>query len=170
MTSQSALFEVVVGFAHAATGSFTIDGVLRDLAAAAGRVLPVAGAGVAYLDDGRMRFVSASSDPVTEVEKAQERLAQGPCHEVARDGESVVVADIAAEAGRWPDFSPYALDRGLLSVASIPLRARNVVWGALDLYSAAAGPWDEADLRAAGTLADVAVSYVVMASDRDAAV
>ncbi|NHC14696.1 sensor domain-containing diguanylate cyclase [Motilibacter deserti] len=169
MADKRELFDVVVEFARRATGAFTVEGVLRDLAAAACRVLPVTGAGVMYVDGRRLRFVDASSDSTCEAETAQDVLGQGPCHDAVDAGEAVLEPDLAVGAWRWPEFADRAVAVGMRSVASVPLLARGRAWGALDLYRSAPSPWSEEDLEAARTLADVAVSYVVMAHDRDEA-
>ncbi len=44
-----------------------------------------------------------------------------------------------------------------------------MVWGTLDLYRREPGSWSGEELAAAAMLADLAVSYLVMASDRDTA-
>jgi diguanylate cyclase (GGDEF)-like protein len=163
------LLEVFLTFARNATGPFDIDDILRDLVAGAGRVLPVGGAGVAYCVDDRMRFVHATTAEAAEVEKVQDGLQKGPCKDVQATGEAVVEPDLAAGSDRWPGFTEQALARGFRAVASVPLRARDRVWGALDLYRAEPGGFGTAELAAARTLADVAVGYVVMAHDRDTA-
>jgi diguanylate cyclase (GGDEF)-like protein len=163
------LLEVFLNFARSATDPFDIDDILRDLALAAGRVLEITGAGVAYVVEGRMRFVHASTQRTTEVERVQEALQDGPCRDVQETGRSVVEPDLAANPDRWPGFVEHALEHGFRAVASVPLRARDRVWGALDLYRSETGGFDEREMAAARTLADVAVGYVVMAHDRDTA-
>lgn len=169
MVDDGRLLEVLVRFAQGATGPFDIDDILRDLVVATSRVLSVAGAGAAYSVEGRMRFVHATTARATEVERLQDALQQGPCREVQATGRTVVEPDLAMNADRWPGFAEHALASGFRAAAAVPLLARDRVWGALDLYHAQPGAFDADELSAARTLADVAVGYVVMAHDRDAA-
>ena len=169
MADQSALFDVVLEFARRAPGAFTVDGVMRGLVDATGRIVPVEGAGVMCLDGGRLRFAHASSSGASTAEAAQDLLEQGPCHDAVRLGETVLEPDLSAGAWRWPDFAERALRAGMGSVAAVPLLARGRAWGTLDLYRSEPAPWAREDLRAAQTLADVAASYLVMATDRDVA-
>jgi diguanylate cyclase (GGDEF)-like protein len=169
MADRDQLVHVLVEFARRATGTPRTDALLRDLAAAAARVLDVDGAGVACRDGERLTLVHATDDVVGEVELAQDALQQGPCQEAAALQGVVVEEDLASSPRRWPDLSAHALRLGLHAVASVPLLAREQVWGALDLYRRAPGPFDPTDLAAAQALADIACSYVVMAFDHELA-
>ncbi|GAB7190983.1 hypothetical protein NUM3379_16900 [Kineococcus sp. NUM-3379] len=169
MADQGQLVQTFVDFAERATGTFDIENILRDLALAAGRVLPVDGAGVAYRVGERMALVHASPALVDDAERVQDGLQTGPCKDAAATGEVVVAEDLALDGHRWPGFAEHAVALGLNAVVAVPLLARGQVWGALDLYRAAPGPFEPADLAAARSLANVACSYVVMAHDRDVA-
>ena len=170
MADRDALMQVLVTFAHRATGTFDVHGILGDLASAAGRVLEVQGAGVAFRSGPRVRFVHASNPVAEQAGRVQEALQQGPCVDVRAGSGPILVEDLAACAGRWPVFVERALALGLHATATIPLQARGQVWGSLDVYRAEPGPFVPADLETAQVLADVACSYLVMAHDRDEAV
>ena len=169
MVDQGALVAVFVDFARTATDGFEVEDMLRHLAEAAGRVLTVDGAGVMVLREGRSRFVHASNQRVDTLERLQDVLQQGPCGEAMATRQPVIVEDLA-QTILWPQFSRRALRLGLRSVLSVPLIARGQVWGSLDLVRSAPGSYSPDDLAAAGTLADVATSYVVIGADRDAAI
>lgn len=62
-----------------------------------------------------------------------------------------------------------ASESGLSAVVAIPLRTRGRTWGVLDIYRRHQGPWDEGTLSMAQFLADVALSYIAMAHDRNVA-
>ncbi len=49
------------------------------------------------------------------------------------------------------------------AVVAVPLHARGRAWGVLDVYSSPRA-WDEHEISVARLLANVAVSYLVMAS------
>jgi diguanylate cyclase (GGDEF)-like protein len=168
MPDRDGLLDAVTALAARATGEFDVNDMLRELAASAARILPVAGAGVAYHRDSRMEFVYASTPVLVDIEQTQSDLQQGPCTVAYRDRTTVVEPDLAASRERWPQYVDRALALGLRSSASIPLIARNRVWGALDVYRSTVGPYTAEVLAAADVLASVAVSYVVMAHDRHA--
>jgi GGDEF domain-containing protein len=163
------LVQVVAAFARRATGEFSVDGLLHDLATAAADVLDVDGAGVTHLDGDRMAVAHVLPPSLEPVERAQEEDQDGPCHEAARTGSPVVEEDLAATAARWPRFAERALAAGVHAVAGLPLLGRGRAWGAMDLYRRAPGPFTPAQLDAARVLADVACGYVVMAHDRQVA-
>jgi diguanylate cyclase (GGDEF)-like protein len=80
-------------------------------------------------------------------------------------GEAVLVGDLHAEE-RFPKFAPLALDAGLVSVFTFPLRQGQHQLGALDLYRDEAGPLNADAMEAAQTLADVAAAYLLNAQAR----
>lgn len=71
------------------------------------------------------------------------------------------VPDLAAEAQRWPGFAALAAMAGVASVHAVPMRLRNDVLGALNLFGATPGTLNEADLRLAQALSDVATIALI---------
>ncbi len=160
------LVQVVAGFARRATGDFTLEGLLEDLAVAAVEVLAIDGAGVTYRVGKQMRVVHTLPDFVASVEQVQEDDQEGPCHDAARTGEAVTEGELGEHTERWPPLRRTGLGGGVNAVASLPLLARGRSGGAIDLYRRPAGPFGAEQLAAAQMLADVACGYVVMAHDR----
>ncbi len=64
--------------------------------------------------------------------------------------------DLVAEAERWPRFTAAARDTGFTAVQALPMRLREQVIGALNLFRVDAGEFDAADVRIGQALADVA--------------
>jgi ANTAR domain-containing protein/GAF domain-containing protein len=81
---------------------------------------------------------------------------QGPCLECFRTGRAVTATDLAGPALRWPRFAEAAARAGFRSVEALPMRLRDQVIGALNLFGAGPGRFDPADLRIGQALADVA--------------
>ena len=81
---------------------------------------------------------------------------QGPCLDCFRVGRPVAAADLAAEARRWPRFAAAAQQAGFAAVQALPMRLRDQVIGALNLFRAVPGAFDPADIRIGQALADVA--------------
>ncbi|MEP7115926.1 MAG: GAF and ANTAR domain-containing protein, partial [Ilumatobacteraceae bacterium] len=57
---------------------------------------------------------------------------------------------------RWPRFTPYAVGAGFEGVYALPLRLRDSIIGALNLFRIQAGTMPAADVKLAQALADVA--------------
>ncbi|MEW1959597.1 EAL domain-containing protein [Kineococcus sp. NPDC059986] len=158
---------------RASTGDFAADTMLRELCESAGACLQVDSVGVMGLGgengaSSRGRFVHATTG-TEEPERLQEALQQGPCRDAMDSGLPVVISDLREQRGRWSEYTGSALRAEMLAVVALPLRSRGKSWGSLDLYRRQAGPWDGATLDLAALLADVSVSYLVMAHDRDEA-
>jgi GAF domain-containing protein len=84
------------------------------------------------------------------------QLKQGPCFD-AYDRRAYVESGSPEDAlTRWPAFTPHAVENGFLSVFAVPLRLRDQVIGALNLFSSARGALGAADVRVAQAMADIA--------------
>jgi transcriptional regulator with GAF, ATPase, and Fis domain len=120
-------------------------------------LLDVAAAGLLLADPrGELRVVAASSEAARLLELFQIQNDEGPCLECFRSGQPVQVADLAAVAHRWPQFASAAGRAGFAAVQALPMRLREQVVGALNLFRTAAGAFDPADIRVGQALADVA--------------
>ena len=163
------LVRAVGDLARAATGDFAVEAMLQRLCQAATLAIEVDGVGVMASDGVKARLVHAQgSGRLQALEALQEVLRQGPCQDCVATGQDVVVRDLSTD-DRWPQFAAAALEAQMRSVAAVPLASRGRIWGTLDLYRQTPGGWTDEELDAARLLADVAVSYLVMAVDRDSA-
>lgn len=114
-----------------------------------------AAAGLLLADpDGTLRVFASSTDQLRVVELFEIQAQEGPCLECYRTGQPVVNEDLAHVNGRWPRFGPVALESGYRSVHALPLRLRDQVLGALNLFRSFPGPLDELDILAAQAIAD----------------
>ncbi|HVE62392.1 MAG TPA: GAF and ANTAR domain-containing protein [Mycobacteriales bacterium] len=163
--------EIVRAFISIAGGlvsGLDVMDVLSQLTADCSRLLDVSAAGILLADPrGGLHVVAASSERTEELEAFQVQRGQGPCHDCYNDGRPVLVADLAAEAARWPAFVPHAQALGYASVHAVPLRLRGNVLGAMGLFGTSAGALNDTDLRLGQALADVAT--VALIQDRAAA-
>ncbi len=120
-------------------------------------LLDVEAAGLLLADPrGELRVVAASSEAARLIELFQLQNDQGPCLDCFRSGRPVQATDLAAEAGRWPRFAPAARQAGFGAVQALPMRLREQVIGALNLFRAGPGAFAAADIRIGQALADVA--------------
>lgn len=122
-------------------------------ASAAGLLLAVPG------DD--LRVLASSSEQLRVVELFELQASEGPCLDCYRSGKAVVNQDLAVADGRWPRFTPVALDAGFCSVHALPVRLRGSMVGALNLFRTVAGALDEADIKAAQALSAAAAIAIL---------
>jgi len=120
-------------------------------------LLDAAAAGLLLADPrGELRVVAASSEAARLLELFQLQNDQGPCLDCFRSGEPVTAADLDAEAQRWPRFTTAARQAGFAAVQALPMRLRDQVIGALNLFRATPGAFDPDNVRIGQALADVA--------------
>jgi len=140
-----------------ATADFDIIDFLHLLTDRSISLLAASAAGVVLADPrGELRVAAASSEEAGLLELFQLQNDQGPCLECFRTGRAVTATDMAGPDGRWPRFAEAAARAGFATVEALPMRLRDQVIGALNLFRAEPGPLDPADLRIGQALADVA--------------
>ena len=120
-------------------------------------LLAVSAAGVMLADPrGELRVAAASSEAAGLIELFQVQNDQGPCLDCFRTAQPVTAADLTGPDQRWPQFAAAAARAGFRSVEALPMRLRDEVIGALNLFRATPEPLSPPDLRIAQALADVA--------------
>ena len=152
-----------------ANGKDVVD-LLSELTADCARLLDVASAGLLLADRrGVLHVMAGSSEATRNLELFQLQRDQGPCLDCYRTGQAVIVEDLKAEAAKWPQFAEAAIEAGFRSVHALPMRLRDNVLGALNLFGSAVGALSEDDLQLGQALADVAsvaLAQATTAADR----
>jgi len=105
---------------------------------------------------GDLRLAAGISAEMREIEDLGIRLGEGPCLDAYRLGEPVIAEDMTDFRDRWPRITPRILDIGMRSAYAFPLRLRGDRIGALNLYRARPGSFDDDDIRLGQAFADVA--------------
>ena len=150
------LSETFVELTYTMVAGFDVIDFLHVLTDRSVQLLDVSAAGLLLADPrGELRVVAASSQAARLLELFQLQNDQGPCLDCFRAG-PVAAADLAAEARRWPRFAAAAQQAGFAAVQALPMRLRDQVIGALNLFRAVPGAFDPADIRIGQALADVA--------------
>jgi transcriptional regulator with GAF, ATPase, and Fis domain len=164
--SERQLAEAFVALADTLVDDFDVVDFLHELTVRCAQVLGVSAAGVLLSDQrGALRVVAASTEQTRLLELFQSQTDQGPCPECFHTGRPVAVADLstATAARRWPRFAAEARKVGFASVHALPMRLRTDIIGALNLFGTQPGTLDEATLRLAQALADVATIGLLQA-------
>ena len=162
--SERQLAEAFVELADTLVDDFDVVDFLHQVTVRCAQVLGVSAAGVLLTDQrGALRVVAASTEQTRLLELLQLQTDQGPCPESFHTGRPISVADVSAEAGRWPRFAEEARRFGIASVHALPMRLRTEVIGTLNLFGARPGALDEGTLRLGQALADVATIGLLQA-------
>src|SRR5260370_14607816 len=136
---------------------FDVIDFLHVLTDRSAQLLDVSAVGLLLADPrGELRVVAASSEAARVLELFQLQNDEGPCLDCFRGGEPVSAPDLSAETQRWPRFVGAAQEAGFSAVQALPMRLREHVLGALNLFRATPGPFDPASMRVGQAMADVA--------------
>ena len=151
------LSDTFVELADTMVADFDVIDFLHLLTDRTVALLAASAAGVVLADPrGELRVAAVSSEEAGLLELFQLQNDQGPCLECFRTGRPVTAADLAGAPQRWPRFAHAAVQAGFRTVEALPMRLRDQVIGALNLFGAGPDPLGPADLRIGQALADVA--------------
>lgn len=141
---------------------FDIIEYLERLAARCTGLLGVTACGVMVVDHhGTLNLVAASTEQARLLELSQLQNAEGPCLDTYRTGKPVQCSDLASADVPWPAFSGAARAAGFAAVQALPMRLRDQVIGALNLFSTEPGPLDADKVSLGQALADAATIGIV---------
>ncbi|MET9671083.1 GAF and ANTAR domain-containing protein [Streptomyces sp. NPDC006475] len=155
--NEQLLAKTFVELADNLVADFDLIDFLRLLTDRCVSMLGATAAGVLLADpNGELRVMAASDEQVRLLELFQLQNDEGPCLECFRTGAAVTAVDLSAEADRWPRFVAQAHRGGFAAVQALPMRLRDEVVGALNLFRTDPGPFDPVGTPIAQALADVA--------------
>ena len=168
MTREADVVRALVKMADTLVGDYDVVDLLTGLADQCVSLLGVSAAGVMLATpvllihpEGTLGLVASSSEAMRLLELFELQAQEGPCLDAFRTGERVEHENLAAWSGRWPSFSKAAIDAGFQSASALPLRWREITFGALNLLSVTQTPMDEADIVVARAFADLATLSIV---------
>jgi GAF domain-containing protein len=99
------------------------------------QLLDVDAAGILLVDQrGTLNLVAASTEQTRLLELFQLQNQEGPCLDCYHSGQGVACADLTAAPQRWPQFATAARDQGFAAVQAVPMRLREQILGALNLF------------------------------------
>ena len=151
------LSDTFVELADTMVADFDVIDFLHMLADRTVTLLSASAAGVMLADPrGELRVAASSNEAAGLLDLFQLQNDQGPCLDCFRTGRPVIATDLTGPGQRWPRFASAATQHGFRTVQALPMRLRDQVIGALNLFRATPGPFGPEDLRLGQALADVA--------------
>jgi transcriptional regulator with GAF, ATPase, and Fis domain len=155
--SAERLARILVEVADTLVDEFDLIEFLQLLADRTAGLVQASAVGMLLADQrGNLEFMAGSDENVKLLELFQIQNHEGPCLDAFRSGRPVINADLRTAGARWPRLAPRATAAGFRSVHAFPLRLRSEVIGALNLFGADVGAFDEADVQIVQAVADVA--------------
>jgi hypothetical protein len=153
---------VFVELADTLVADFDLVDFMTTLAARSVELLHADAVGIMLRDGGgRPRVVASSSEAMNLLELLELQVAEGPCIECFASGQAVVNVSLGESVARWPRFAGEASKAGFALVHALPMRLRDEVIGAMNLFSSSAVPLDDAEVKLGQAMADVATIGMV---------
>jgi hypothetical protein len=100
-----------------------------------------------------LQVIASSSPSAHLLDLFQLQNEEGPCFETCKTGEAIL-DDELSPTGPWPRFAAIAIENGYCATYALPMRSKNVVLGALNLFAEV--PLSTERLLVAQALADAA--------------
>ena len=156
------LADVFVDVADTLVADYDVIEFLHTVAKHATDLSGGSAAGLMVADlDGGLHYMGASDESARLLELFQVQHEEGPCLDCYRTGRRVSESDLAAASSRWPAFVERALASGVLSVHAFPMRLRDQVIGALNIFGAETHSLDDDEVRVVQSLADLSTIAIL---------
>src|SRR3954453_8105732 len=157
MAREQELLAAFIEFADTVVDEYDVVEFLHRLAARCVDLIDASEAGVMLADrDGALHYIASSSERMRLIELFELQHEQGPCLDAFRESIGVHTSLSGDAQERWPRFAPHAHEVGFESVSALPMRLRNQVIGALNIFSNHSEPLKQDDQELAQALADIA--------------
>ncbi|QNP75273.1 GAF and ANTAR domain-containing protein [Streptomyces roseirectus] len=164
MARERRLAEIFVEVADSLVEDFDVIDLLQRLSARCVELLDVSAAGILLADvHGELQIIAASDEHTRLLELFALQHDQGPCVECYRSGAARTNIDLTRPevTADWPRFAARARETGYVATHAVPLRLRNRVVGALNLFQTAPHRLGDDDVALAQALADVATIAIL---------
>lgn len=163
--SGERLVETFVELADTLIDDFDVIDFLHLLVDRCVELLNVDAAGLLLANQhGQLQVIATSDEQVRLLELFQLQNDEGPCLDAFSSGTRVSHADLTKSGDRWSRFAGAATDAGFAAVDALPMRLRNEVIGALNLFRTGPGELSESALQTAQAL--VAVATIGLLQER----
>ena len=157
MTTEQRLAQVFVELADTLVDEFDAIDFLATLTERSVELLDADAAGVIVRDRrGALQVVASTTHKAEILELFELQNDEGPCLDCLGSGQPVVNVSVAEARTRWPEFSAAAGRAGYHSTHALPLRLRDSVVGAMNLFSQDTGRLSDEHVALGRALADIA--------------
>lgn len=157
ITAERQVRQTFVELADTLVADYDVIAFLDSLAHRVTSLLDVAACGLVVADHrDTLNLIAATTEDTRMLELMQLQNSEGPCLECYRSGAPVQDHNLADAAERWPRFAPAASERGFRSVHALPMRLRDSVIGAMNLFRTTSQPLDSDRIELGQALADIA--------------
>ncbi|HET7194663.1 MAG TPA: GAF and ANTAR domain-containing protein [Nocardioides sp.] len=156
------LAQTFVDLADSLVDDFDVFDLLSLLVERCSDLMEVSAAGLLFADSqDHLQVAASSSESARLLDLYQLQNEDGPCFECYRSGEPVS-AMLSEASSRWPNFTAAATSEGFSSVLALPLRLRDRVIGALNLFDTRGEElFAPATVKIGQALADVATIAIL---------
>ena len=162
MLAPERLADFFVDVADTLIDEFDLIDFLHNLADHAADVCGASSVGLLLADHNEtLHYMAASSEGARHLELFQLQHSEGPCLDCYRTREPVTITELSEAEDRWPEFAPQALVAGVRSVHAFPMRLRDRVIGALNVFGEEPLPLEPVDIRIVQSMADVATIAIL---------
>ncbi len=135
---------------------------LQTLTERCAELLDIDAVGILLTDQrGALSLVAASTEQARMLELFQLQDQEGPCLDCIRTGHPVRCDDLGAEPQRWPRFTAMAREQGFSAVHAVPMRLREQIVGALNLFRNSPGAIPEDAVELAQSFANIATISIL---------
>jgi len=156
-TREQLITDTFVELADTLVTEFDLIDFLHSLVERTVGLVDADAAGIMLADQrGGLEVMAASSHASRLLELFELQHDEGPCLDAFRSGLPVVQADLAAMHAAWPRFTPRMAEAGFSSGQAFPMRLRDQVIGALNVFRVTEGALGEQDAALVRALTDVA--------------
>jgi GAF domain-containing protein len=149
--------ETLVALADTMIADFDVIEFLSTLVERVQELIDASEVGLVLADlQGHLRVMASSSERMRLLEVFEVQTTEGPCLDCYRSGHAIVNVDLDTTLERWPVFTPMAREAGFRVVHALPMRLRDQVIGAANVFHATAVTLGDRDIHLAQALVDVA--------------
>ncbi|HLM96986.1 MAG TPA: GAF and ANTAR domain-containing protein [Acidimicrobiales bacterium] len=151
------LARTFVELADTLVADYDIVDFLSTLAERCVELLDTVEVGLVLLDrQGALQVMASSTERMRVAELFEVQNEEGPCFDCQRAGEQIINEPLDTADDRWPRFGPMARDAGFRMAHALPLRLRQDVIGAMNIFDTELREMTSRQVNLSQALADAA--------------
>lgn len=154
-TPSTSVANAVAALASIVLGDVSFDAVLAHSAEIAKRTIPGADEVSVTVQNGQPTTAAFTGTLALNVDESQYETGYGPCLDAIRLGQTITVDDQTSEP-RWPEYGHKAVEAGIRSSLSVPLKIDDRHGGAFNIYALQPNAFDASAIMQAEELASYA--------------